>query len=1021
MITKQDGTCFIHPALGVFLLHMYMGKIQKVSDKPNFPEMEEKITKFWKNEHIFQRSLDERSENDTYRFVDGPPFVTGVPHYGSLLPSIAKDVIPRYWTMKGKRVRRVWGWDCHGLPIEDKVNRKLGVNSKKDIEQRIGVEKYIEECRTYIHESSSNWHWYIDKIGRWADMDNAYYTMHVDFMESVIWGFKKIYDQGLIYEGKRVSLYSTDTATPVSNFEVAMDVDNYRDVEDLSVFVKFQLKPDDPFLIKHHLTEKSVFAVIWTTTPWTIPANFAIAVKSNATYCMVDFEGQTLIVAHDRLSYVFEVTKDAIGPEVDKTVRIIGTCTGEELEGVAYLPVYPYFAQQATEKDYHIYVSDDVVLTEGTGLLHIAPAYGEVDFNLGTQYGLSAYTDIDEEGKMLVGPWEGVYLRTASPLIAEDMQQKEALLRSEMYTHRLPFYRGENPLIYVAQHAYFIDIQKIKDRMLVLNKHINWIPKHIRNGRFAKTVASSPDWCISRNRYWATIMPIWKSDDGDVIVVGSLEEMAGYCKEIVKKENGYTFRGKTLDLHKDMCDQIVFEKNGKQYHRVPEVLDCWMDSGSVPFAEYHYPFENKEIFDNKRSADYIIEYLGQVRAWFNVLLRIATMIFDENAFTNVICTGTLAGNDGRKMSKSYGNYSDPKEVLENIGGEALRLYLMGSPIMVGDDMNWSDEVLKEQVKTILLPIWNTYKYLCIYANLYDWTPTTLEYTSSYILDVWAKEYMYWVSREYAKHIEAYNIPASVKIIQQAIDTLSSWYIRRSRDRFAQGDTNALQTLYAALVQFVKTFAPQMPFLTEELYQHLVVATDVKGKKDSVHLDFYPEIPKKLNTKLLLDMESVRMIASLGQSIRVAQGIRLRQPLAKIYTSLHDADLLAIVKDELNVKEAVFSQHSVEGDGLVSQSSVSEDGKFTYFVTLDTTISPALQEEGMMNDIIRMIQNLRKNKHLEMQDVIEIHVATKDGALQKLLEQESKHIMQQVNAKSFTFDATQGDLVMIDGKELTISF
>jgi isoleucyl-tRNA synthetase len=477
-----------------------------VDSKVSLPELEEQVSEFWKKDRTFEKSIEQRSPDNSYTFVDGPPFVTGSPHYGSLLPSIAKDVIPRYQTMIGKRVRRVWGWDCHGLPIEERVNQKLGIKSSRELEE-FGIGKYIQECKKYVEGVTSDWRWYVDKIGRWADLDNAYKTMDPDYMESVIWAFKQIYDKGLIYKGKRVSLFSTDTSTPVSNFEVAMDPDNYQDVEDLSVFVKFELK-DIPDFIR---SKGPIFMVAWTTTPWTIPSNFALAVNEKFDYVLVEYDTELYIVAKERLEYTF----------VDKNlVNILQEFKGGGLEGLSYKPVYDFFEEEAGEGDFKVYLSDDVTVEDGTGVLHMAPAFGEVDYQMGLKYGISPIPDIDEEGKMTVGEWKGIYLRDASPLIAEDMRKRGSLLRSQPYTHRLPFYRGKNPLIYMVQDAYFIDIQKIKDRMLELNENINWIPKHIKEGRFAETIKTSPDWCISRNRYWATVMPIWMSEDGEELVIG---------------------------------------------------------------------------------------------------------------------------------------------------------------------------------------------------------------------------------------------------------------------------------------------------------------------------------------------------------------------------------------------------------------------------------------------------------------------------------------------------------------------
>ena len=996
-----------------------MSKIQKVDQQPNFPVLEQKINEFWKQNDIFKKSVEQRSADNSYSFVDGPPFPTGTPHYGSLLPSIAKDVIPRYWTMKGKRVRRVWGWDAHGLTVEGKVNTKLGIKSSKQLEEEFGIERYIQECRDYISDVTADWKTYIDKIGRWVDMDNAYRTTDVNYMESVIWAFKQIYDKKLIYKGKRVSLFSTDTSTPVSNFEVAMDADNYRDVDDLSIFTKFKIKnwkttdEDD-----RKILTGPVYMVAWTTTPWTIPSNFALAVNKNFTYCLVKFEGEFLIVAKERLEYTFQTSEENIGAnDPGKLVQILEEFKGTELEKIEYESVYDFFTKESKPNDFHVYLSNEVTIEDGTGVLHIAPAFGEVDFNFGKEHSLSDIADIDEAGKMTVGEWKGVYLRQASESVAEDLEKKGNLLRSEIHRHRLPFYRGENPLIYMAQDSYFVDIQKIKERMLELNQDINWIPEHIKEGRFGQTISTSPDWAISRNRYWATIMPIWKSEDGDEIVVGSLEEMAKYCDEINKKEiEGkamYEFQGKPMDLHRDVADKIVLTKDGKKYHRIPEVLDCWMDSGSVPFAEHHYPFENKEAFEQAFPADYIIEYVGQVRAWFNVLHRISTMIFDNRSFTNVICTGVLAGNDGRKMSKSFGNYPDPKDVLNKIGGEALRLYLMGSPIMVGGDMNWSDELLNEQVKTILIPLWNTYKYLTIYTELHNWNPENTEFNSKNVLDKWLENYLNKVTYDYSQALESYNIPESVRLIQPAIDNISAWWIRRSRDRFVTGDVEAMQTLYAAMVRICKTFAPQMPFVMEEIYQNLVVNTDVKSGKESVHLDDFPEVGKdSFDDKILLDMEYVRANCTAGLKIRDDQKIKLRQPLSVVY--VNDDTYGEIIKDELNVKEVkdLNDFYVKHGSPDISTMPVTEEflGKgvfgvkgqininnkmITYFVAIDTILTPELKNEGLLNEVVRAIQNFRKNSGLKMGENVKLKLHVTDKDFQAMLEENSKKIGEKI--------------------------
>ncbi len=954
---------------------------KSVSSQVNLAELEQETTQFWKENKIFERSVSERPEDNSYVFVDGPPFVSGLPHYGHLLTSIAKDLIPRYQTMLGKRVRRVWGWDCHGLPIEDKVNQKFGIKSSRQLESEMGVKRYVQECRTYVEGVTSDWQWYVEKIGRWVDMEHAYYTMHPEFMESVIWAFKQIYDKGLIYQGKRVSLFSTDTSTPVSEFEVAMDADNYRDVEDLSVFVNFQVKK-----FKNY---EDVCLMAWTTTPWTIPANFALAVNEKFKYVLVEYENKKYIIAKERLNYTFQ-----LNDENKQNVKIIDEFPGTELEGLEYEPVYDYLKSD-NKNDYKVYLSDDVTLDDGTGVLHIAPAFGEVDFQLGQKNGISAIADIDTEGKMTVGEWKGTYLRDSSPLIAEDMQKNGVLFRSEKYIHRLPFYRGVHPLIYMAQDAYFINIQKMKPDMLRLNDKINWIPQHIKTGRFKNTLETAPDWCISRNRYWGTIMPIWKSENGEEIVIGSFEELTQFTDQVEKREQdghvSYLFNGNPMDLHRDICDQIILKKDGKEFKRVPEVLDVWMDSGSVPFAEYHYPFENKELFEKNRPADFIIEYVPQVRAWFNVMHRISSIIFDDVAFVNAICHGTIAGNDGRKMSKSFGNYPDPKAILEKYGADALRSYLMSSTILLGEDINFSEEGVDENYK-FLLTLWNSYKYFVDYAVIYNFScdlPGAADAKNNLtILDKWILSKLTSLTVQVRESLDTYNIPEATRALKEFISNdYSTWYIRRSRDRMGSENevdrTTCLAVMYGVLCCYVKLAAPIIPFITEQIFRNL---TD----EESVHLQMYPMGDKALIDETLHnDMQIVRQLAAIGHAQRKEANLKLRQPLANFSyqasKKLSD-ELEQILAEELNVKK-VSHQSGKEVTG-----------------TMDLVLTPELEEEGKVRDLIRQIQVLRKESNMTLSDVITVvtDFIPANESLQKL-------IKKQTNA---------GELVQ--GDQLTIS-
>ena len=982
-------------------------KITKASSRVKFAEIENGISEFWKQNKIFEKSIENRAKAPKYSFVDGPPFVTGNPHYGSLLPSIAKDIIPRYQTMKGKQVRRVFGWDCHGLPIEQIVSDKLGLKTRDQIVE-FGVDKYIQECRKHVLECIDNWQWYIDKIVRWVDTDNAYYTMNPEFNESVLWLFKQAWDKNLIYKGKRVSLFSTDNSTPVSEFEVNMDSSNFREIKDTSVFIKFPL-------VAQFAGFDNVEIIAWTTTPWTLPAHSAIAVNLTIRYCLVEFENQKYLVGKNLLAQVFATTTENIGTENGKLVQILKEFVGADLIGLKYSPPFNFNNQEANDKNFRIYPGDFVTESDGTAFVHLA-VYGREDYDLFQKYNIPAFESIDEAGNMLKGPFKGRYLREATDPIIEDLQSNKRLFRTETIKHRLPHYRGPNPLIYFPQDSYFINIQSLKPRMLELNKQINWYPKHLQQGRFLDVIENSPDWCISRNRFWATIMPLWIAIDGEQIVIGSIAEMAEYNSKITQKldEKGietWFYESQKLFLHRDVCDQIILIKDGKEFKRVSEVLDCWMDSGSVPFAEHHYPFENKEEFEAAYPADYIIEYVGQLRAWFNVLLRVAVIGFDSAPFRNAVTTGNIAGNDGRKMSKSFGNYSDPKETLLNLGGEALRLYLMGSPVMNGEDMNWSDETLNDQIKNILIPFWNIYVYLTTYAEMVEFDPGEYHRQNN-ALDIWLENRIQKAINEYTLALDSYDLPASVKLIQPLIDDVSTWWIRRSRDRFAAKNIQAISVLYFNFLKIIKLLAPQIPFLTEQMYQNVVVPF---GGLESIHLEDYPKTGA-YSLEIQEKMSLVRELCSLGLNIRAENNINLRQPLTKVTTNLKDLNLQEILKEELNVKEVVFQSSS---QGL---SNLKMSGE--YFVHLDIEITDQLLVEGQFNNLIRHIQNARKKGGLQMGQIVKAQIFCKENDTISFVKQFETEIKKQATITEIEyadFEIENSQIFKHEGIEVKIRF
>lgn len=931
----------------------------------NFPEKEEKILKFWKENRIFEKSIEQRSKDNPASFYDGPPFVTGVPHYGHLLGSIAKDIIPRYLTMKGKRVRRVWGWDCHGLPIENKVEQKLGLKDRRDIE-KIGLLKFINECKDYVSQTSAEWNWYIDRIGRWVDMDNAYKTMDLAYMESVIWVFKKLYDQNLIYKGMRISLFCPRCSTPISNFEIAMD-NSYKNREDTAVTLKFKIK-DEAFLEKHNL-KKSCYLLAWTTTPWSCVSVMGLAVGEDFSYQIIETDKECYLVAENA------VERTMAGQEY----KIAADLAGKEALGLNYEHVFDYYDDRI--KDFKTYPASYVSQEEGTGIVTINGAFGDVDMDSSKKYGLPIIVNVDEEGKFTpeVKVCPGIYTKEAEKLIIEDLKSRNLLFKEEKITHSYPFcYRCETPLIYRAQDSWFIDVNRLKQRLLDNNKDIHWVPEHFKEGRFSEGIKTAPDWCISRTRYWATAMPVWECPQCQS------REVFGSIADIEKRSGQ-----KVKDLHRPFIDEIAFNcsKCDGEMRRVKEVLDCWLESGSMPYAERHYPFENKESFENSFPADYISEYTGQVRAWFYVLHVLATALFDSRCFKNVVVSGVIMGTDGRKMSKNFHNYPDPKGVLEKYGGDALRLYLMGSPTMAGQDMNISEEGVSEQVKKINLIYWNCYNYFRIFADFHGFDfKKDSENPTDNLLDLWILSRANGFLKNFTAFLDDYRIPESVRLIPDFLDDLSRWYIRRSRDRFRAGDKKALSTLYRVLVLFTKTTAPLAPFLTEEIYK------DLDDNKESVHLEDWPSFREELiNEGLEEKMVIVKNISTRALAERAKLGIKVRQPLLALKIKeekiRHDQELLNLIKEEVNVKQVVFD------DDLMGE------------IWLNPEIDKKLKQEGLLRELIRNIQQMRKLAGLKPGDKIMIgYSAAEDDEL--MIERSRPAVLKETFAESLEAVATE---------------
>jgi len=956
----------------------------KHEGSPNDPkkqtlfEKEEEVLRFWKENKIFEKSLDKNPKSKLFSFYDGPPFITGKPHYGNLLSSIAKDVVPRYQTMKGRYVPRVWGWDVHGLPIENRVEKELGLKNKKDIEA-LGVGKFIEEARKYVNVNTEEWRWYVDHIGRWVDMDNAYRTDQLKYMESVLWVFKQIYDEGLIYKGRKVFLYCTRCATVVSKFETTMETGNYKDVEDPAVTIAFRLKD-----------EENTYVLAWTTTPWTLPANNGLAVGPHVKYAKISDGTKNYILAEDALSRYPELSS------LEKKESF----SGKDLAGRSYEPLLTPNITPDPKKDYKIYLGAFATTEEGTGIVHIAPAFGEDDFNLGQENDLTVPMILDDDGKFLADspwPWAGKFYKSANEDIVSALKDKGLLVKEDKITHSYPHcYRCSTPLIYMSQDSWLCDIEKIRKDLLKTNKKINWIPSHFGEKRFIYNIETAPDWSISRTRYWGIPIPIWQTEDGETIVPGSIEE--------IEKMSGQ----KVTDLHRPYIDEIVLKTaDGKEAHRVKEVLDVWFESGSMPYAQDHYPFENEKKFEDGFPTDFIIEHTGQLRGWFYSLHVIATILKNKPAFTNSVVSGTLAGTDGRKMSKSFGNFPDPKQTIERYGAETLRLYLMANKIMLGEDSSFSEEELKETYN-ILNILHNSHKYFLTYAKLHDFSPAGKE--SMNPLDIWISARTEQFIKNYSDALDNFDLVNSSREVRPFVEDLSTWYIRRSRDRFAGGDKYALETLRNVLLRFSRAVAPLLPFTAEQIYKD--INQSANEGLESVHLENYPEPNEKLikkNKDLLEGMSLVRDIASIAHSLRSETGHALRQKLATLVVknakSLKE-ELAEILRDEVNV-------NAVHLDGPTENFTCGKLGDIE--ICLDTSLTDELKKEGVYREIMRALQDARKKAGLEVGEKVQLSYSVDDVMIATVLKEKLEEIKEAANFSSIDLTSEDLPIEILNGK------
>ena len=937
-------------------------KIERGMRMPNFPETELKILKYWKESDILKKSIEGRDREKSFTFYDGPITANFSPHYGHVLTMVIKDLIPRYKTMKGFRVDRSLGWDCQGIPVEYEVEKSLGFQQKEDIE-KFGVEKFNNLCRESVKKYQGAIMDLTARMGRWVNDDEQYATMDPSYIESIWWSLKELYNKGLLYEGYKVVPYSTRAGTTLSNSEVALG--GYESITDPAVVVKLKLRENNTYLL------------IWTTTPWTLPGNLLVAVGKNFDYVEVEYEGERYIVGKDLVESVF-------GTKLD----VLNTYKGSELIGKEYEPLYPYYRDRGKEGAFKVVHANHVTLDDGTGLVHQAP-YGEEDFLLMTDMGITMFDYLDDQGNMKdeISEFRGMFYKKANRYIMEDLEKRGLLLKHYDYEHQMPMcWRTHTPLIYKPIKSWYVKVSGIREELVKENNEINWVPKHIKQGRFGNWLEDARDWALSRNRYWGTPLPVWVCEKcGEKDVIGSFDEL--------KQKSGVELK----DPHKPFVDEIVYKcQCGGTKRRVEDVIDVWYDSGSMPFARFHYPFENKEKFESKYPAQFIGEGIDQTRGWFYTLHVLGVSLFNQKAFKNVVVNGMALAPDGTKMSKSKRNYPEVNTVIDSMGADALRLYFVNTPIVNGEEVIFSDKFVKEVVSTVLLPFWNTVKYFLNYKEQYNW-----KYEERYkpvdVMDRWIVSKLNQTVRDVTKYLDEYKLQSASKYVFELIDVLSKWYIRRSRDRFVSGEKQALSTLAYVLVEISKILAPFAPFISELVYQ-----TVVSNGKESVHLEKYPEFNSQLyDENLLKEMEVVRAICSIGLNIRDESRLKVRQPLSTAFVPQLSKEMLDIVKGELNVKEIVVSKE-IKEEGNIKVSCL---GGIT--VGLDIHITEELKEEGILNEILRGLQVVRKESGCEVGEYISLKYTSESKEVEGIVEKYTESIKGGIYVK---------DIQRVDGIE-----
>lgn len=1032
---------------------------EKVSTNLNFVEREKKTEQFWRDNNIFEKSMDNRKEGETYTFYDGPPTANGKPHIGHVLTRVIKDMIPRYRTMKGCMVPRKAGWDTHGLPVELEVEKQLGLDGKEQIEQ-YGLDPFITKCKESVWQYKGMWEDFSQTVGFWADMDNPYVTYHNNFIESEWWALKKIWEKGLLYKGYKIVPYCPRCGTPLSSHEVAQ---GYKDVKERSAVVRFKVKDEDSYILA------------WTTTPWTLPSNVALCVNPNEKYVKVANDG-----------YVYYMAEALVDTVLKGDVEVLETYTGKDLEYKEYEPLFTFDNVKLNKKAYYVTCDTYVTLTDGTGVVHIAPAFGEDDSIVGKNYDLPFLQLVNGRGEMAGGtPWDGTFCKKADMPILQALEDAGLLFDAPKFEHSYPHcWRCDTPLIYYARESWFIKMTAVKQDLIRNNNTINWIPESIGKGRFGDWLENVQDWGISRNRYWGTPLNIWECGCGHMHSIGSIEElkeMSGNCPD-------------DIELHRPYIDDVTIKcpQCGGQMHRVPEVIDCWFDSGAMPFAQHHYPFENKELFEQQFPADFISEAVDQTRGWFYSLLAISTLIFNKAPYNNVIVLGHVQDKDGQKMSKSKGNAVDPFEALEKFGADAIRWYFYVNSAPWLPNRFYEDAVVEGQRK-FMGTLWNTYAFYVLYANIDGFDPTgyELEYDKLSVMDKWLLSKLNTLIKVVDDNLGNYRIPETARALQDFVDEMSNWYVRRSRERFWANDMpqdkiNAYMTLYTALVTVAKCAAPMIPFMTEDIYQNLVRNIDADAP-ESIHLCDFPVADEScIDSGLEDNMEKVLDIVVMGRACRNASNIKNRQPIGHMFVKA-DFELSEyykdIIADELNVKEVGFvddvraftsysfkpqlrtvgpkygkllgkiktalsqlngneAMDSLKSDGVLKfdfdgeevvlaeedllieaaqvEGYVSENSsKIT--VVLDTNLTDELIEEGFVREIISKIQTMRKDADFEVMDKIIVYVDKNDRII-RIMNDNMDEIKTEVLANDVVFGKIVGNsrIWNINGEEVILS-